>query len=48
MPLVIRYVNNERMTQEKFIKFILCDTGLTGSALSAKIKESIRGIGFDI
>ena len=48
MPLVIRYVSNEKMIQEKFIKFILCDTGLTGSALSAKIKESIRGIGLDI
>ena len=42
MPLVIRCVSNERMIQGN------CDTGLTGSALSAKIKQSIRGIGLDI
>ena len=34
MPMVIRHINNERMIQEKFIKFILCDTGLTKCTVS--------------
>ena len=48
MPLVIRYVNKEKSIQEKFIRYILCDKGLTGEALSEKIKENIAEIGLDL
>ena len=48
MPLVTRYVGRDRKFQEKFVKFVLCDTGLTGEALSGKIKESIADLGLDL
>ena len=37
MSLVIRYVDNQFCIQERFMKFISCDTGITGAALKDKI-----------
>ena len=37
MTLDIRYVGQNNMIKEMFIRFILCDLGLTGKALSDKI-----------
>ena len=47
MPIVVRYVDNGEV-KESFIKFILCDTGLTGLALSEKIKEAVGELGLDM
>ena len=37
MPLVIRYVNHKGEIQKRFLKYISCDTGMTGEALKDKI-----------
>ena len=40
MPLVIQYVEQSEI-REAFIKFLLCNSGLTELALSEKIKQAI-------
>ena len=47
MPLVIRYVEQGEI-RETFIKFILCNSGLTGLALSEKIKQAIDDLGLEM
>ena len=37
MPFVIRYVDKDCNIQERFLTYILCDTGITGLALQKKI-----------
>ena len=37
MPLVIRYVDGSNIIQERFIKFIHCNEGVSGEALKEKI-----------
>ena len=37
MPKILRYVDRGGEIQDRFIKFINCDTGLTGNALKDKI-----------
>ena len=44
MSLAIRYVEQSEI-REAFIKFILCNSGLTGLALSEKIKQTIDDLG---
>ena len=44
MPLVIRFVDNGEI-REYFTKFLLCDNGLTGLALSEKIKLAVCELG---
>eukprot|EP00112_Aurelia_sp_Birch-Aquarium-sp1_P019610 Seg4882.1 transcript_id=Seg4882.1/GoldUCD/mRNA.D3Y31 product="52 kDa repressor of the inhibitor of the protein kinase" protein_id=Seg4882.1/GoldUCD/D3Y31 len=39
MPLVLRYVDKEGEIQERFIKFIHCDKGVSGMALQEKITK---------
>ena len=41
MPLVLRYVGKDGKIQERFLKFIHCDTGLSGAALKDKIVSCI-------
>ena len=41
MPLVLRYVDPEGEIQERFVKFIHCDTGTSGKALATKIVNCI-------
>ena len=41
MPVIIRFVDKCGEIQERFIKFIHCDTGLTGNALKDKIVDLI-------
>ena len=41
MPLVIRYVDGNGDIQERFMKYITCDTGTTGDALKTKILNCI-------
>ena len=47
MPLVIRYVEQSEI-REAFIKIILCNSGLTGLALSEKIKQAIDDLGLEM
>ena len=44
MPQVLRYVARGEI-RGHFIKFIHCDTGLTGSAIAQKIKSSVNELG---
>ena len=37
MPLVLRYVDRNREIQERFVKFIHCDSGISGNALKDKV-----------
>ena len=37
MPLVLRYVDPQGQIQERFIKFIHCDAGISGEALKDKV-----------
>ena len=37
MPLVLRYVDRKGEIQERFLRYITCDTGTTGEALKDKI-----------
>ena len=37
MPLILRYVSKSGEIQERFLKFIHCDSGLSGEALKDKI-----------
>ncbi|XP_065069046.1 52 kDa repressor of the inhibitor of the protein kinase-like isoform X1 [Rhopilema esculentum] len=41
MPLVIRYVDRDNNIQERFLKFIHCDQGVTGKALTDKILDCL-------
>ena len=41
MPLIIRFVDQKGEIQERFIKFIHCDTGLSGKALMEKVVHCI-------
>ena len=48
MPLVIRYVDGNGDIQERFLRFIECDTGVTGKALSDKILSCLDELGLDL
>ena len=37
MPLILRYINRNGEIQERFLKFIKCDNGISGDALKDKI-----------
>ena len=47
MSLVIRYVEQSEI-REAFIRFILCNSGLTGLALSEKKKKAIDDLGLEM
>lgn len=48
LPLVLRFVDSSGVIREEFIEFIFCDTGTTGSALSNKILEALKGYSLDL
>ena len=41
LPLVIRYSDRENNIQERFLKFINCDQGVTGKALTDRILDCL-------
>ena len=41
LPLVIRYSHRENNIQERFLKFIHCDQGVTGKALTDRIFDCL-------
>ena len=48
MPLVLRFVDKNGNIREEFIKFILCDEGISGAAISKSITTEIRSLGLDM
>ena len=49
MPLVIRYVDKSGCIKERFLKYILCDTGTSGQALAEKIVDCLTNdFGLDL
>ena len=48
LPLVLRYVDEANKIQERFVDFILCDTGVTGRALAEKILEALENYGLNV
>ena len=57
MPLILLYIDSDNEIQERFMKYIHCNTGLSGEALSKKILKTLnelcvpiedcRGQGYD-
>ena len=45
---MLRYVDKANEIQERFVDFILCDTGVTGRALADKILEALQEYGLDV
>ena len=41
LPLVIRYAHRENNIHERFLKFIHCDQGVTGKALTDRILDCL-------
>ena len=49
MPLVFRYVDKNLEIQERFVKFIHCDSGITDQALQDKITNYLTNkLMFDV
>ena len=48
LPLVLSYGDEANEIQERFVDFILCDTGVTGRALADKILEALQEYGLDV
>ena len=48
MPLVLRFVDKNGNIREKIIKFIICDEGVSGAAISKSITIEIRSLGLDM
>ena len=48
MPISLRYVDTKGIIQEKFIKFVECDTGTSASAIADKIMTTISELGLDM
>ena len=48
LSLITRFTNEDELTSEEFIEFVLCDTGSTGQAIADKIKSSLEALGLDL
>ena len=48
MPIVIRYVDSKNEINERFIKFVNCDTGMTGLALAKNIEDTLDEVGLPL
>ena len=46
--MTLRYVDENATIQEKFIRFVECDTGTSAPAITEKIKTVLSDIGLDI
>ena len=45
---MLHYVDKANEIQERFVDFILCDTGVTGKALANKSLEALQEYGLDV
>ena len=48
LAISLRYVDSEGIIQEKFVKFVECDSGTSAKAITEKIKAAISDLGLDI
>ena len=48
MPITIRFVDSKNEIQERFIKFVNCDEGLTGEALAKNIEDTLKEVGLPL
>ena len=48
MPLVLRFIDTNADIREDFIKFILCENGVSGKAIANSIITEIRELGLDM
>ena len=45
MTIVLRYVDSKKEINERFIKFVECDDGVTGEALAKNVEDTLNEIG---
>ena len=48
MPIVLRYVDEALDIKERFVKFVYCQDGITGEAISTYLKTELRSLGLDL
>ena len=48
MPIVLRYVDSNKEINERFIKFVECDDGVTGKALAKNVEDTLDEIGLPL
>ena len=48
LALSLRFVDSNGLIQEKFIKFIECDTGTSANAIVEKLKTALRDLGLEV
>ena len=48
LALIIRYIDRENRINERFLRFIHCDNGLSGEKLAEKIVTSLKSIGLPL
>ena len=48
MPIVLCYVESNKEINERFIKFVECDDGMTGEALAKNVEDTLDEIGLPL
>lgn len=48
MVFVIRFVDSQREIREEFLRFLHCDAGTSGQAISNLILSLVRDLGLDM
>lgn len=48
MVLVVRFVDSQREIREEFLRFLHCDAGTSGQAISNQILSLVRDLGLDM
>ena len=48
MAVVVRYVGKDDDTEERFLRFIHCEYGLSGEDFGGEILSTIKDVGLDI
>ena len=48
MPIVIRYVDSSKEINERFIKYVECEEGVTGEALAKYVEETLAEVGLPL
>ena len=48
MPIVLRYVDSNKEINERFVKFVECDDGMTGEALAKNVEDALDEIGLPL
>ena len=48
MPIVLRYVDNSKEINERFIKYMDCKEGVTGEALEFNVEDTLEKVGLPL